>query len=189
MKKKLIIIGIVILVFCLIGLYVYNNDNMKFKLTYELANKYDYGNNRKIKVNIPINNRIKYLNSKSVVDLFKNKTGIVYFGYSTCPWCRNAIPILIDAVISNDIDTLYYVDINETKLTKELYEILDEYLRVDEDNKKVFSVPDVYVIKNGKVIDHHIGTVDSYNNPFKGMSKEEKKELKKIYTNMIKEIK
>ena len=124
--------------------------------------------------------------------LFKEGTGIVYFGYSTCPWCRNSVPILIDVAKKNKLKVIYYYDIHEENLDsikKELYEILDPYLREKEDGKKDLSVPDVYAIKKGKIKGHHIGTVSSYKNPTKGMNKKQKKELEDIYDSLIKEVK
>ena len=191
MKKSLIIILIVAAILTLITIYARSRDNVKFKLAYEVAN-YTKFNNKYIKVNIPINNRIKYLKEKEVLDFFKSGTGIVYFGYNTCPWCRNSVPVLIDAVIENDLKRVYYVDIhgiNLKEIKKELYSILDPYLREREDGTKGLAVPDVYAVKKGKIKGHHIGTVESYQDPTKGMSKKQKKELKKIYTDLIKEVK
>ena len=136
-------------------------------------------------------NRIKYIGEEEVIKLLKTGTGVIYFGYSTCPWCRNSAPILIDVVKKNNIDTIYYVDTHKVQFNniEELYKILDTYLKEDEDGNKGLSLPDVYVVKNGKIKGHHIGTVESYKNPTKGMNKEQKKELRKIYTDLIKELK
>lgn len=188
MKKSLIIVGIIILFLVIIGFYCYSRDNIRFKLSYELVNKMELTNGKKIKVSIPINNRVKYLREAELIDFFKNGTGIIYMGYSTCPWCRNAIPVLIDTVLENDVDTLYYIDshsISSKKVIKELYAILDEYLKVIDDGTKVLSVPDVYTVKNGTIVGHHRGCVEDYNNPYKGMNDKQIKELKAIYKEMI----
>ena len=192
MKKSLIIIVVVSAVLAIITTIVLEKDNIKFKLSYEFANYTEYSNGKSIKVNIPMDNRIKYINPKELLEILKSGTGIVYFGYNTCPWCRNSVPILIDVVKKNDIDTIYYVDIhgvNLKSIEKRLYKILDEYLSLDEDGEKRLAVPDVYVVKKGKIMGHHLGTVPSYKNPTKGMSKKQKKELRKIYTDLIKELK
>ena len=175
-----------------ITLYIISKDNFRFKLDYEIANFNEYSNGKKIKVNIPFNNRIKYIDSEKLLNILKKGTGIVYFGYSTCPWCRNSVPILIDTCLKNDIDVIYYVDIHSVNLSSikdELFMLLDSYLRVDENGNKRLAVPVVYAVKKGKIKGHHIGTVSSYKNPTKGMNKKQKKELEKIYTNLIKEIK
>lgn len=193
MKKKWIIIGSIILVFLLIGLYFNSKDNFRFKFEYEIINRVELSNGKKIIVNIPLDNRVKYVKSADeLMQLFKEKTGVLYFGYSTCPWCRNALPVLIDSILDNDIDVLYYVDIKAfdfSKKSKEIYEILDEYLKVKDDGEKVLAVPDVYVLKNGNIVAHHRSCVESYKNPYKGMNEEQIAELKSIYDSMIKEIK
>ena len=192
MKKKFIIVGIVALVITLICVYGYSRDNIRFKMSYEVNNNMEYSNGKKIKVSIPLDNRVKYIGSEKLLKILKEGTGVIYFGYSTCPWCRNAIPILIDSIKENDIKTLYYVDTHEIDLeniSDELYEKLDPYLKEDEDGNKRLAVPDVYVVKNGEIKGHHLGTVESYKNPYLGMNDDQKEELKKIYDDLIKELK
>lgn len=192
MRKKGLIIGIFLLVIIFVSIIIiYTNDNLRFKLSYEYINLVEYSNGKTIKVNIPIDNNIKYLENDEVISFFKTGTGIIYFGYDTCPWCRNMIEPLIEVVKEENIDTIYYVDSKKVKSIKDdLYKILDKYLRVDsETNEKRFAVPDVYFIKDGKIMSHHIGTVDSYKNPYKKMTISQKKELKKIYKEKIEAIK
>ena len=190
MKKKIIIVTILIILLLLIGLIVYSNDAIRFKLSYEYINTVEYSNGKKIKVSIPLNNQIKYLNNNDIITFLKEGTGIIYFGYNTCPWCRNIVEPLLEVADENNIDKVYYVDIHHiSKIKKEIINILDDYLRLDEEtNTKVLAVPDVYFIKNGKILTHHIGTVDSYKNPYLGMNKKQKEELKKIYNEGIEAI-
>ena len=193
MQKRYIIIGVILLFFLVIGFICYSKDNIRFKFSYELVNKVELAKNKKIKINIPIDNRVKYIkNGTELIDLFKNGTGIIYMGYETCPWCRNAVPVLIDSVISNNLDTIYYLNIHDVDISSvkdELYKILDEYLKVTDNSEKVLAVPDVYAIKNGKIVAHHRGCVEGYKNPYKKMNNEQIDELKDIYNKMIKEIK
>lgn len=192
MKKKLIIISCILLLLGIIGLILYSNDSIRFKISYEYINMMEYDNGKRIEVDIPLDNRVKYLDEGNVLTYLKEKTGVFYFGYNTCPWCRNIVPVLIDTVKENDIDTIYYVDTHSLDLTStkdELFSFLGDNLRSDEDGEKILAVPDVYFIKNGKIIGHHLGTVDGYYNPYKGMSGSEKEELASIYEGFIKEMK
>lgn len=192
MKKKLIIIGIIFIIFMLIGLYCFNNDKLRFKMSYEFANSYEYSGGKKIKVSIPFDNKINYLNKKELLKFIESGTGILYFGYNTCPWCRNAVPILIDAAIENNLDTIYYVDIHSVKIDSikdEFYSVFEEYLSSDDEGKKRLAVPDVYAFKNGKILGNHLGTIESYKNPYNGMTDKQKQELKDIYAALIKEVK
>jgi predicted bacteriocin transport accessory protein len=194
MKNKKIIIALTI--FFILALitgiifYCYQNDNIRFKLSYEYVNYIEYTNGKKIKVSIPVDNKIKYLTEDEIIDFLENGTGILYFGYNTCPWCRNSVPILIDTVRKNNIDTIYYADVHKLNLSsiEKLYEILDSYLEENSEGKKVIAVPDVYFIKEGTIIGHHLGTVDSFHNPYNGMSDSEKQELESIYQELIEEM-
>ena len=189
MKKRWIVIGIIILIFLFIGLFCYSRDNIRFKISYEYINNIELTNGKKIKVSIPLDNRVKYLNASELIDLLENGTGILYFGYNTCPWCRNSVPVLIDTAIENDIDNIYYVDVHSVKLDNKVYKLLDNYLSEDDEGNKRLAVPNVFAVKKGKIISNHVGTVDSYHNPYKGMNDTQKKELKDIYNKMMKEIK
>lgn len=192
MKKKIIVVVVIGVLLMLIGIFLYENDSIRFKLSYEYINQVEYNNGKKIKVNIPWKNGIQYLSEEEIIPFLKGKTGIIYFGYNTCPWCRNIVPILIDTVQDNHIDTLYYVDIHKVDLSSiknELISLLDEYLEENETGEKGIAVPDVYFIKEGKIIGHHLGTVDSYHNPYLGMSPDQKQELTNIYQDFIEEMK
>ncbi len=172
---------------------IFTSDEVRFKFEYGIYNFVPYENGEKIEIDIPLNNGIKYLSGKEVIDTFTQETGIVYLGYSSCPWCRNIIEPLFEVAKENKIETIYYVNVHDPKLDEvndELKEILGDYLRVDpETNKKVIATPDVYFIKDGEIKAHHISTVESYHNPYRGMNDEQKKELKAIYQKGIEEIK
>ena len=192
MKKKIIIISVILVLLGIISFCLYQNDSIRFKISYEYINMVEYNNGKKIKISIPYDNRIKYLNEDNIMKYLKEETGIFYFGYNTCPWCRNAIPVLIDTVKENNIKTIYYIDIhkiNISNIKKELFEYLGDNLREDEEGNKGLAVPDVYFIKEGKIIGNHIGTVDSYYNTYKEMTNAQKEELSNIYESFIKEMK
>lgn len=188
----MIIVGLILVFIFGIGFYCYQNENIRFKLSYEYINYMEYSNGKKIKVSIPLDNRIKYISEEELIDLLENGTGILYLGYNTCPWCRNSVPILIDTVRKNKINTIYYVDIHKLdigSIREELFQILDSYLEENDEGKKVLAVPDVYFLKDGNIIGEHRGTVDSYHNPYQGMTEKQKKELTNIYQNFIEEMK
>lgn len=185
MKKKLIIILCILITLFLVGFLLYKVDSIRFKFAYEYMNYVEYDNGKKIKISIPWDNKIDYVSNLELEKLLTSGTGILYFGYNTCPWCRNAIPVLIKEVTKNNINKIYYADIDKIDVSI-VKEKLVEYLKNDETGKKILSVPDVYFIKDGKIIGHHIGTVESYRNPYKKMSQIQIDELSKIYSNLIK---
>lgn len=192
MKKKIkLTILIVIMLMFLIFLYmILRPDSLRFKNDYEMYNIVSNANRDKIKVSIPINNKAKYISNNDVLNLFKDGTGVIYFGYSTCPWCRNVVPLLLDVVENSKVDNLYYYNIHSSKFDKEfkndLFKYIESYLRKDTNNEYVIAVPDVYFIKNGKIIGRHLSTLKSQKSPYDGLTSSQKKELKKIYKDYIK---
>ncbi|MBE6146848.1 MAG: hypothetical protein E7168_00780 [Firmicutes bacterium] len=193
MKKKLIIILTVIIVLLGIGIYIYSRDNLRFKISYESINNIEYTNGKKIPVSIPIDNGVKYLTGNKIKEVMTKETGIFYFGYTSCPWCRNAVVPLIETAKENGISKIYYIDTHSSSfqdVSTDVKEVLGDYLETDEETgQKRLGVPDVYFVKDGEIIGHHIGTVSSYKNPYLGMNKQQTNELKEIYRIFIKEIK
>lgn len=192
MKKKIfLILGIILLIIVFLSFYIYNHDNLRFKFSYEIYNDISYSNGKKIRTSIPSDNNVVYIKREDdLVKCLTTGNRVIYFGYSTCPWCRNIISPLLEVIKDNNIDKLYYVDVESIETTDEkIKEILDGYLSLDSTGNKRLYVPDVYFIKDGNIVFHHIGTVDSYKNPYKGMSSEEKQQLKGIYQEGIDLIK
>lgn len=171
---------------------VTNTDGIKFKESYESLNNTvresdgaTYNN-----VEIPKENPMKYVSAKETTEIIKNKTGILYIGANWCPWCRNAVEVLIDVAKKENLKTIYYLDlteyrnvweIKENKLVKtteekegyyELLEALDEILgektyqlkdkegKVYDTKEKRIYMPTVISINKGEIKSHHVGTVD-----------------------------
>ncbi len=192
-KKKLmvvidILLGAILVGIMTFGIYQYlKSDGEKFKAEYEALN------NENININISKNNPIKYVTLDEVFDIIQNKTGVIYFGFPGCPWCRNMIPVLFEAAKNNNIDTIYYFNPRNVKKSdndeyNKLKEILNEYLSEDENGQKVLYVPDVYFIKDGKIVGHHLGTVDSQEEPTISLTEEEKNELLDIFNELFEKI-
>lgn len=216
MKKngiKLLIIFLIILICIITFITVKKNrvtkDEKSFKKEYERYNGYtNPGSNKKyFDVNIEEKNGIKYLGDDEVIDMLQNKTGIIYFGFPTCPWCRSMIEVLLDAKDSTNQKNIYYynaLDIRDEKVLedgkvkttkkgkKNYYKILDilgdkasVYEGLEDDSIKRLYFPTVVFVRNGKIVDIHISTVDSQEDPYKKLNKKQKAELKKIYTRGI----
>ena len=126
-------------------------------------------------------------NITTVFTMLENKeSGIVYFGFSDCPWCQEALPILKQVLEEQKLNC-YYVqtrDEERNSLLKEeekadIMEKSMDFLQRDEENNPQLYVPFVIVIEEGKVIDGHVGTVEGYDTNERKMNKEEKEEVKK----------
>ena len=136
----------------------------------------------------------KEISLKDSLDIIKDKkSAVVYYGFPKCPWCIEIVPILNEVAKENKI-TVYYVNtrleenMDETQ-KGELVEILKDYLETNDEGNPHLYVPDVYVFKDGKVLDHHLGTVDGHDAHERKITDEEKQQVKETYQKMIEKLK
>jgi len=221
-KNKIIIACLVILTLLVVGMCIYsvlnkkeeNPDTIKFREEYsELNGNYiEQIDKSYVTVNIPDNTKVEYVTEAEAAKLLEKDTGIIYFGFPECPWCRNLVPVLTE-VAKEMNETVYYLDIldirstfeikdgklNKTKEgTKGYYKLLDLmdkeledfYLEDSEGNKfdteeKRLYAPTVVAFKKGKITGIHVGTVESQQDPFVELDTEQKEELEKILTKLI----
>lgn len=214
MKKVVLFVVVISLVFltgCGKKMESVTKDEVKFQKEYENLNGKKQGDKKNLEVSIPDSNKMKYINSDEVISILEKKTGVIYFGFPNCPWCRNAVPVLIDAAIDSGLDSIYYANLLEERDTKKLddegqivtekegseayYKIVDllkdslgVYEGLDDDSVKRLYFPTVVFVKNGKVEAVHIGTVDSQKDPYKELNSKEKEQLKDIYVKAITKI-
>jgi len=193
-KKNLIIGGctllLVVSIIIAIALFNANNtDAAKFKKEYESYNsKVAYKDLKYQDLDIPKKNKVKYATLKEAVDIIKDGTGLIYFGYPNCPWCRGMLPALLDVVDCSCLENLYYVDmtglrdtyeVNEDgnivlkeKASDEYYELLKvldghllDYTITDKNGiehsagEKRIYVPLVVGVKDGTVVGSHTDSV------------------------------
>ena len=217
MKKNIIILSIIVVIALVIAIlfFLLNNKGMsdgeKFKQEYEELN------DSHLEVNIDSDNMIKYIGLEEAIDIIKNDTGVIYFGYPSCPWCRNAVPVLLDAASSTSLDTIYYVNAYNIRDVKEidddgnivttnegdslyddLLEVLDDILdpyTITDDNGEVIDlgekrlyVPMVLFVKNGEVVSYHLSTVDSQEDPSISLNDSQRDELYNIYLDGINNV-
>lgn len=220
MNKKRIVIIVASLIVAILILITYKNqtrytkDEIKFKKEYEsINNKKTEGSKKKaLSITIPKDSNIKYIDSKEVIEILKNKTGVIYFGFPECPWCRNAIPVLINAAKCECIEQIYYFNalsirdikhlddngkiITDKKGTKDYYEIvkllgdkLSSYDGLNDQSIKRLYFPTVVFVRNGEIVDIHSSTVESQTDPYIELAKAQKSELQEIYEKGIRKMK
>lgn len=217
--KKVILMGVCLCI-GLLAFYInkYDDNNLSdaliFKNEYESLNgKVQESTNKEyMKVDISLKNPIQYVEYNDVKKLITSGTGVIYFGFPECPWCRNAVPVLLDAAKESGLDTIYYfnalsirdkkhldengniiVDDQGTEEYKELVELLydnlDVYEGLNDESIKRLYFPTVVFIKDGKVIEAYSGTVGSQNDPTVALTSMQRNELKSIYVeNMLKTL-
>ena len=194
-------------------------DAIKFKEEYEAYNGKTNENTDKnyLEVNIDRENPIVYKTGKEILDVMKNEDAFIYFGFASCPWCRNAITPLLDAAREMNLKTIYYVDIYDIrdtykftgsiepeqtkkgtdayyKILKFLGKNLEEYYVQDESGNMYDTgvtrlyAPSFVTVKDGKVESFHVSTVESQKDPYVALSEKEKEELTDIFKDMIKKL-
>ena len=222
-KNKIILIVTVILTICVIGLVIYsviNNKNkeesdaVKFRNEYmELNDKVSPYGSAYINVSVSENNTVEYLTEKEAVKLLEKGTGLIYFGFSGCPWCRNLVPILTDLAEELE-EPVYYLDIlnirskfelkdgklnkisdgseNYYKILKALDKELEDYYLTDEagnqydTGEKRLYAPTIVAVQDGKIKGIHVGTIETQENPAEELTSKQRSEIETIITKLIK---
>lgn len=222
-KNKIILISLIILTILVVGLCIYSlinkkdtilSDAEKFRSEYMNLNDKVNEDNQKSYINVIISetNTVKYASEEDVINILKDGTGVIYFGFSKCPWCRSLVPSLTK-VAEELNETIYYLDIldirssfeiSEEKLNKikdgsknyyEILKLLDNeleefYLEDTSGNKydtleKRLYAPTLVAIKDGEVTSFHVGTVDTQESGYDKLTDDETKELEKTITDLI----
>ena len=159
-----------------------SEETTKFKLEYDEFND-------EIPMEIPEEVQISYLTEDELKTFFETGTGIIYLGYPNCPWCRNALPTLMELSMKYDTPINYFnlkeIRTEENDTYKFLLQHLEGYLEQDVDGTPKLYVPDVYFLKDGMVVGHNIGTVPEQEDPYVPLTEEQKKELTQIYEDCI----
>lgn len=195
-----------------------NDDANKFKNEYEDLNGVTMSSGKEyLSMEISSNNIIKYNTIEEIIDIIENGTGVIYLGFPECPWCRNMIPALFEAADSTALEEIHYLNMYDVRdklsldedgnivteieaqegyneLLNALSSILDDYVLTDSDGNEVNTgekriyVPIVVFVKDGIIVDHHVGTVDSQVDPYIPLTEEEYNVLINIYKDKILKI-
>ncbi len=210
----LIILGVVLITGC-----GKETDALKFKEEYESLNGVTIENTNYKYPSIEIikDNAVKYSTNEELLEVLENGTGVIYFGYPTCPWCRNAVPVLLEAANEVGIENIYYLNMKDErdqikvkedgtlevvsegtegykKLLERLDNILLDYTLEDihgntvSANEKRIYVPLVVFVRDGEIVGYHTDTVETQTNPFELLNEEQRNELMDIYINLMHKV-
>lgn len=186
------------------------SDAFKFKTEYESLNGKENDKGRDyVEITIDKENPIVYADIDTILEVIEGN-GIIYFGFAECPWCRNALPVLLEVAKEQNVEEIYYYDIQDIrdelelvdgkintvkekaedykKIYDALYDSLNVYEGLNDDSIKRLYAPTVVFVKYGKVVGLHESTVESQVDPSVPMSDSQKAELKNIYIEGIKEV-
>ena len=116
------------------------------------------------------------------VDILENGTGVIYYGYPDCAWCKKAVPELNTAAKQENA-YIYYVNVQSPFEAEEYNKTRELTAEFQEDADKYY-VPFVVAVKDGKVIDGHVSLIPGYNASDE-FTEELKQELREIYKDLI----
>lgn len=105
-----------------------------------------------------------------ILNLFEEKkTAIVYFGYSSCPWCNALVPVLNEVSTEKQMKLYYldwHADINyQNEKIFEIVDICDEAGLIEEHNADgtgIFYFPTILYLEKGVPVLLHSGTVSGH---------------------------
>ncbi len=105
-------------------------------------------------------NVFKYSTSNEIIKTLEKGTGIIFLGYPECEWCKAYASILNEVAKEERISEILYYNIKEdrdksTKNYEKITNLLNQYLLYDDEEKYRLYVPDITVVKNGKIIGHN----------------------------------
>ena len=127
----------------------------------------------------------------------RGETFALFLGYSHCPWCREAVPILNEVAKEYKTDVLY-VNVRpnpeQTKNTQmpdydKLCSFLGSYFEKDEETgQPTLYVPFVFFIRDGQVVKYHQGTVEGHDAWKEKMTGQQQDALRNIYRDGFNQI-
>ena len=133
---------------------------------------------------VPVDNVYKYASVNEAISLFEQEEAIIFFGFKECKWCQSYAPILNEYAKRNNVKIIYYVNIkedraNNTEAYLALVKLLEKHLETDDKGNKRIYVPDVYFVKNGKIVGHNNDTSMEQGADVEGYYEENGETLKK----------
>ena len=160
---------------------------------------------------IPEGLRVSFPTEEEVLGIFEDGTGILYFGFPECPWCRTLLPILTEVMERHPEIRLYCYDLraerDEYRLEESgeilqiregtafygsLLSILDEwigpYQGLNDDSLKRIYMPTLVFLKDGVIRSVHIGTVDGQVSGYDPLTDEQREELRSILEDAVRPI-
>lgn len=185
MKKKLLITISILFVSLLFGCAKENLDNESDALKF--AKEY---------TKLTSDNYFVYRDKEEIIKILEHGTGMVYIGFPKCPWCQAYVPILNEVADIEGLEKIYYYNIledrkNNTEEYKKIVNILEDYLRYDEEGNKRIYVPLVIAVVDGEIVgfdDETSYDTKGLDDPEEYWTEDELSDLKDRLTTMINQV-
>ena len=132
---------------------------------------------------------------EEALDTIENGTGVIYFGYTGCPWCQRAVPVLNEAAKAHAVKILYLdcssvgSEENAENFEK-LVDLCSEWLEKDEKGEPTFYIPYVVGVRKGKIVGAHDATVESFRivDENSNLNEEQHEELLGYYNEILEKL-
>ena len=157
---------------------------------------------------VPEGLQVAFPTEEEALGLFRDGTGILYFGFPECPWCRTLLPVLSEVLTEHPEITLYCYDLrperDEYRLDEDgglrqtregtafyvsLLSLLDgwigPYQGLNDDSLKRIYMPTLVFLKDGVIQSVHINTVDGQKSGYDPLTDEQREELKSVLTESV----
>lgn len=118
---------------------------------------------------------IKEEPNQALSKIENNKEGIYYFGYDSCPWCQELLPVLED-VLLQEKKRAYSIDVTSSHFTEKEKARLQNIFH--ETQKGDLQVPFLLVVTNEGQVRSHLGTVEEHDAYKAPLTNEQKNQLK-----------
>ncbi|MBR3049482.1 MAG: hypothetical protein IKG58_02885 [Bacilli bacterium] len=135
-------------------------------------------------------NPFVYSNIDEILKILDNGTGIIFFADSDCEWCNATAKVFNEALKYKNVDKVYYYNPKKirdknTKKYQELIEKIKDNLQKDDKDNPYLYLPDIYIVKDGKIIGHNNDTATMNGSVDEALNDKTKKELKDKYLDLI----
>lgn len=120
---------------------------------------------------------------ETIAAVAEKKEGIYYFGFPTCPWCKELSPVL-NEVLKETGQKASVVNTRADNFTEELRsKLVTEFQKYQPGD---LSVPFLVVIDKDGNVKSHVGTIEGHNAHIEVLNDEGKKVLKETLVNLLK---
>lgn len=206
MKK---VIALLILALFIVGCSKQESDGSKFKKEYEALNGQDTESGKAYtELTIASDNPMVYATYDQIKEMLTSGTGVIYFGFPQCPWCRQALPVFLEAASdANLTKVLYYNNkeqrdtkhldengkvITDTEGTQEYAELLtllgdnaSAYEGLNDSSIKRLYFPTFVFVNEGKIVGYHEATLSDVQDPYVALTTKQHDTLYKIFEELI----
>lgn len=121
--------------------------------------------------------------SETIEMMYEGKAGIYYFGFASCLWCQELVPVF-DKELKNENMKAYVVDTRADSYTSLNNIELEKYFIANTDKNRLL-VPFIVFINSKGEVKTHIATVEGHDAKVSKMTTKQHNELTKELKELI----